>query len=130
MTRIDSETQNTIVEIDGKEYPLAPRTIEIADKLIEIEESYRAKPAYRMWLEELRIMLGDAAYMELFHSGKAENIDRVQMIYYGVAKAFNRVADELKTDEFDESVRAVATALSPINEMLKHLKQIESNKSK
>lgn len=125
MVRINTEVENTVVEIDGKEYPLALRTVEVADKLFEIEAAYRNKPAYRMWLEELRVLMGDAAVNELFYSGKGENLDRVQMIYSGVARAFNHTADMIEGNQRETQIQAVATALAPINELLRQVKALD-----
>ena len=37
MIRIDTEFSNGVVEIDGVEYEIAPRTIEICDRLTDID---------------------------------------------------------------------------------------------
>lgn len=125
MNRIDTEVENIIVEIDDKEYPVAAKTIEVSDKLYEIEAESKGKPAYKMWLAELRVLLGDAAVNELFHSGKAENVDRIQSIYMGVAKAFNHHFDAIEAGNRESDMQAVATALAPINELLRQVRTLE-----
>lgn len=125
MNRIDTDVESIIVEIEGTDYPIAPKTIEIADKLFAIEADAKGKPAYKMWLAELRVLLGDAAVNELFHSGKAENVDRIQSIYIGVADAFNHHYNAIEEDSREKDLRAVATALAPINELLRHVKALD-----
>ena len=61
MIRIDTDVSEVIVEIEEKEYALAPRTVEVMEKLQEAERSNMGKPVYKLWLAELEILLGKEA---------------------------------------------------------------------
>ncbi len=125
MTRIDTEIPEVIVEIEDKEYTVAPRTVEIMDKLIEVGKDYAGKPNYRLWMAELEVLLGKKACHELFTSGKSENVDRLQMIYSGVARAFQHADEEISASIRERDIQAVATALAPVNELLRNIKAME-----
>ena len=122
--RIETSIPEIIIEIDDKEYPLVPRTIDVIDRLEAAGQANAGKPAYKLWLAELEIVLGKAACKELFPDGKAENMDRLQMIYAGVSKAFNRTSDEVATASQIEQLEAVATALGPLNETLRNIRAL------
>ena len=96
--RIETEVPEIRVEIEDKEYAIAPRTVEVCEKLREAELEMAGKPAHRLWLKELEIILGKSACRELFSAGKDENVDRLQMIYYGVSRAFNLTDNRLKEE--------------------------------
>lgn len=130
MVRIDTDVPEIIVEIEEKEYPLAPRTVEVMEKLQEAERANAGKPAYRLWLQELEILLGKEACRELFSSGRLENVDRLQMIYAGVARAFRHTEDAVTALDRERDAEAVATALAPMNEMLRHLRALERTEGK
>jgi hypothetical protein len=125
---INPDIANIIVEIEGKEYPLAERTIDIQERLQDAEKRHHGKPLYQLWLAEMRILLGDAAVNELFRSGKNENLDRLQMIYNGVAKAFNHYSDEAEERSRDEQLRTVTSALAPVTELLRQIANIPTAK--
>lgn len=126
MIRIDTDIPEITVEIEDKEYPLAPRTVEIMDRLDAAEKEYMGKPLYKLWMAELEILLGKEACRELFTAGKSENVDRLQAIYAGVSRAFLMKDEELSAGKREKDMRDVATALAPINEMLKNLRAIDS----
>lgn len=123
--RIDTDIPEIIVEIEGREYALAPRTVEVMDRLAEAERASMGKPVYKLWLAELEIILGKAACRELFTGGRAENVDRLQMIYAGVARAFQHTEDAVSASTRERELEAVATALAPLNELLKNLRALD-----
>ena len=125
--KIDTEIPEIIVEIDEKEYPVAPRTVAICEKLLAAEKACVGKPNYTLWLQVLEILLGKAACKELFSGGKAENVDRIQRIYAGVAGAFNHNAEEIETERQTEKLEALTGALAPLNELLRHVRAMEKN---
>ena len=125
MTRIDTEVPEVIVEIEDKEYSVAPRTVEVMDKLIEASLNNAGKANYKLWMAELEILLGKEACRELFTGGKGENVDRLQMIYSGVVKAFQHMDEEISNNTRERDIQAVATALAPVNELLKNIKSME-----
>lgn len=126
MTRIDTEIPEVIVEIEDKEYTVAPRTVEIMDKLIEVGKDYAGKPNYRLWMAELEVLLGKKACHELFTGGKSENVDRLQMIYSGVVRAFQHTDEEISAQTRERAAESIATALAPLNEFLKRVNDVNN----
>ena len=121
--RIDTEIRPVIVEIDGKEYDVAPKTVELLEKLRGVEDAAvkGGKMRHEMEMEQLELLLGRQAVRELFSAGKRENVDRVDAIYYGVLDAFDassRERREARTDAMADEFSAIAEALKPLAEMM------------
>lgn len=121
--RIDTEIRPVIVEIDGKEYNVAPKTVELLEKLRGVEDAAvkAGKMRHEMEMEQLELLLGRQAVHELFSAGKKENVDRVDAIYYGVLEAFDassRERREARTDAMADEFRAIAETLKPLAEMM------------
>lgn len=121
--RIDTEINPIVVEIEDKEYEVAPRTVEVAEKLKRAEETAikDKKPEFSLWLAQLEILLGRAAVKELFPGGKGENLDRMEAIYYGVLNAFDyngREARDARTEETVEQAKEISEALKPLAELM------------
>lgn len=121
--RIDTEIRPVIVEIDGKEYNVAPKTVELLEKLRGVEDAAvkASKMRHEMEMEQLELLLGRQAVRELFSAGKRENVDRVDAIYYGVLEAFDassRERREARTDAMADEFSAIAEALKPLAEMM------------
>lgn len=121
--RIDTEIRPVIVEIDGKEYDVAPKTVELLEKLRGVEDAAvkAGKMRHEMEMEQLELLLGRQAVRELFSAGKKENVDRVDAIYYGVLDAFDassRERREARTDAMADEFSAIAEALKPLAEMM------------
>ena len=121
--RIDTEIRPVIVEIDGKEYDVAPKTVELLEKLRGVEDAAvkAGKMRHEMEMEQLELLLGRQAVRELFSAGKKENVDRVDAIYYGVLEAFDassRERREARTDAMADEFRAIAETLKPLAEMM------------
>lgn len=108
MKTIDTYIEATSVEIDGKVYEVAAKTVDIAEKLMEAGRRMSGQPEYKLWLAELEIMLGKAAVKELFNSGKKENIDRMYMIYCGVLEAFEYNAEKLNNEKIEKQQDKIA----------------------
>ena len=117
--RIDTDVDRVLVEIEGAEYEVAPKTVAVADALIDAAARCDGKPEYRLWLAELEVLLGADAVRRLFPDGKRENIDRMQRIHAGVLEAFDynsRAVQEQKAQRQRE-------ALEPMSDFLRQLAQ-------
>jgi len=126
---IDTEITPGVVEIEGREYAVAERTVETIEKLMEAVRQNTGKPVYRQWRAELEILLGKEACRELFSAGQKENIDRMQIIYEGVAKEFNRTADRMASSDYEEKAQQVTETIAPLNELLRQARSIiQANK--
>lgn len=130
MIRIDTNVLDVIVEIEDREYPVAARTVDVMDRLAEAERANMGKPVYKLWLAELEILLGKDACRELFTSGRSENVDRIQMIYAGVARAFKHTEDAVTAASREKDVEAVATALAPLNELMRNIRTLDKGGDK
>lgn len=129
MEYIDTSVENAAVTIDGAEYPVAAKTVAVAEELLAAQRRYAGRPEYQLWLAELEILLGKQAVKKLFRDGKKENIDRLQAIYAGVCAAFERNSENIDREQATrraEAFDALAEALGPINELLRQLNLAEN----
>ena len=124
MIRIDTTIEPRKIEIDEREYTVAPRTIEVCDRLLDAGKAHTGKPDYRLKLAELKILLGDAAYRELFPRRDKENVDRIDMIYKAVSRAFSQTEEELNAQDMERKAEALANALTPVNEMMRNARTL------
>lgn len=118
--RIDTEIERVRIEIEGEEYEVAPKTVAVADALIDAAARCDGKPEYKQYLADLEVLLGADAVRRLFPDGKRENIDRMQRIHAGVLEAFdynNRAVQEQKAQRQRES-------LEPMSDFLRQLAQV------
>lgn len=130
MERINTEVDQIVVEIDGEEYAVAPKTVGIADQLAAARRKCDGKPEYRLWLAELEILLGKDAVKTLFVSGNDENIDRMQMIHAGVFRAFEHNADAVEAEAAErkaENMETLVRSLAPLSELLKMVQRMQAN---
>lgn len=114
-------SREIIVNIDGNEYALAEKTVGMFDKLKEIETRH-GNEGYEMWIEELKVMLGEDAVKELFPDIRTSNIDRMYAIYNGVSEALNANFNEYKLKEFaalKAEIGDLADKIKPITEATK-----------
>lgn len=128
MERINTEIMEVIVEIDGEEFAVAPKTVAVADQLHDVAKKHLGKPQYRLWMAELEVLLGRDAVKQLFHSGANENIDRLQRIHAGVVAAFDANSNALEAEQAErkaDDMAALARNLAPLNELLKHLQRMQ-----
>lgn len=118
MNRINTEIDSIIVEIEDKEYPVAEKTVDVAEQLLTAQKRLTGEPQYKLWLAELEILLGKAAVKELFNSGKRENIDRLQRIHSGVLRAFEHNAEELRNEEIERQREQIVPMTDFIRQMI------------
>lgn len=108
MNRIDTDISSLPVEIEDREYPVAEKTIAVAEQLLTARKRLDGEPIYKLWLAELDILLGKPATRELFPNGNNENIDRLQRIHAGVLRAFDHNAEELQAQEAERQREKLA----------------------
>lgn len=122
MIRIETEIEQRALEIDGVEYQVAPRTIELCEKLLEANKKCIGKPAYRLKLAEIEILLGRAAYKGLFPNGDKENVDRIDAIYRAVSQAFTANEEALNNADIERRADALRATLAPVAELMKTIR--------
>ena len=118
MKTIDTYIEETSVEIEGKVYEVAAKTVDIAEKLMEAGRRMSGQPEYKLWLAEMEIILGKAAVKELFNGGKKENIDRMFMIYSGVLEAFEYNADKINDAKLEKQQDKIAGVTDMIKQII------------
>ena len=96
---VPTRIERVSVEIEGRSYPVAPKTVGLARSLIRERRRLSRKPEYRLWRAELRLLLGRRAMGRLFPGGRRENLDRMQRIHAGVLRAFEHNAQTLQSEE-------------------------------
>lgn len=105
MKKIDTRIDRVCVEIEGQRFLLKEKTIGLAERLRTVREKYRNAPGYRLWMAELRILLGRRAVKRLFTHGDRENLDRMQRIHAGVLRAFEHNAEQTEDGQLMEMLR-------------------------
>lgn len=127
---INTEISDVIVEIEGEQYPVAPKTIATADALMTAAQKCKGQLEYKLWLAELEVLLGKEAVRKLFFAGKAENIDRLERIHAGVFAAFDENHNSLTSEQTQAAADLIATSLSPVNELLRRLQALDNSEKK
>ncbi len=119
---IDTQTTPMRVEIEGREYPLAPRTARAGGKTAARRGSglRKGRPHHKVEMEQLSLLLGRGAARELFPRGGGEDLDRLDAIYYGVLAALEapgRVKRAEHTRALAVELRELAEAIRPLVEL-------------
>lgn len=117
--RIDTDVDRVLVEIEGAEYEVAPKTVAVADALIDAAARCDGKPEYKQYLADLEVLLGADAVRRLFPDGKRENIDRMQRIHAGVLEAFEYNSRAVQ----EQNAQRQREALEPMSDFLRQLAQ-------
>ena len=117
--RIDTDVDRVLVEIEGAEYEVAPKTVAVADALIDAAARCDGKPEYKQYLADLEVLLGADAVRRLFPDGKRENIDRMQRIHAGVLEAFEYNSSAVK----ENAANRMLKELAPMSDFLRQLAQ-------
>lgn len=117
--RIDTDVDRVLVEIEGAEYEVAPKTVAVADALIDAAARCDGKPEYKQYLADLEVLLGADAVRRLFPDGKRENIDRMQRIHAGVLDAFEYNSRTVQ----EQAAQRQREALEPMSDFLRQLAQ-------
>lgn len=120
--RIDTQATPVRVEIEGREYPLMPRTARLVEKLRRAEEAgmREGRPHHRVEMEQLSLLLGRQAARELFPKGGREDLDRLDAIYYGVLAALEapgRLKRAERTRALAAELQELAGAIRPLMEL-------------
>lgn len=130
MNIITTEIEQASIIIDDVEYKIAENTIETREALRSALLAVNGQPRYKAWLAELNVLLGKNACKELFHSGKHENVDRIQMIHHAVVMEFEKNSFAIDNRQSDESMEQMNERLKPMTEFLSNLNKVTANDKK
>lgn len=125
MQRIDTTGIKEIyVEIDEKEYKLAEKTVATVNELLGVYRRNEGQPEYKLWLEEMRVILGEKAAAELFSMGRNENVDRLHRIRTGVMRAFDANAEETMQEEMESGLEQMNRATAALTAIVDKIEKI------
>lgn len=130
MKVIETYIHDMNVEIDGKEYKVAPKTVEIAEKLSEAAKKCAGQPEYKLWLAEMEIVLGREAVRAIFKDGRKENLDRMYRIYTGVWEAFEYNAEEVNREKLERQQDALAGMTDTLKQLFGAMRMSEERKDR
>ena len=122
---INTDIDAVRVEIEGREYDVAPKTIAVAEQLIAAQAKNMGRAQYHLWRAELEILLGKSAVRELFAGGQSENLDRMELIHAGVVAAFGHNSAALRENAQNQAADVIANSLAPVNELLRRLQSLD-----
>ncbi len=95
---IDSKIDTLVIEYNGKEYPLVPKTVKNADAVIAWSKIKKKMPEYEQYLSYLKIVLGEKAVAEIFPAKDEINIT--------LLRRFFLASVELYADALPENAKA------------------------
>jgi len=135
--RIDTEVakQEIFVEIEDKEYKIAEKTVKTSEKVMKIVNKINniSSGKYMMnseiWLGVLDVLLGTDAVKELFPDSSEENMDRMQIIYFGCLEAYNSVTEQVNKEQEGNELKPYKEQMKEMKEIIKDAKEI-ANTSK
>lgn len=119
---IETQIRPVTVEIEGEDYRVYPKTVELLERMRRVEELavQGGRMQHEMEIEQLKLLLGKQAVRRLFGGGRKLNVDRVDAIYFGVLDAFDahsRRLREERSEALAAEFRALSDAIAPISEM-------------
>lgn len=132
--RIDTSIakQEISVEIEDKEYPVIEKTVETGEKILKIISKLNKATAIKpilnstVWLEVLEVLLGKDAVKELFPKGDKENMDRMQLIYYGCLGAYNSITEQIQNEQEEEKAKPYKEQIKEFSEVMKDVEKLNN----
>lgn len=117
MNVVTTKISKVSLEIEGKEYAVAEKTIATANRLIEAQTRCAGMLQYKMWLAELEVLLGKDAMNELFCLGDDENIDRIERIHAAAVCGFEYNSNLLRDEQNSAAVEYVDKLVAALSEL-------------
>lgn len=116
------------IVIEGETYEVAAKTVGVMEKLEALDKKAQTTPVYKLWPEELEVLLGREAVRQLFHAGKDEDLDRMMLIREQVLSEFNRAQDELAQEKAEKQTRTAQQLLTQLEAVLRQAGKLEPKK--
>lgn len=109
MTKIELKTPvKKILEINGKEYPLAPRTGALEKRIIaEHDRKLGTMTEYEQYKVIISLLLGENAFAELFPNGENENLDMMAQVAYVAQDEFNAEKKAMQRKKIEDDVKGM-----------------------
>ena len=119
-----------ILEINGKEYPIAQRTGALEKRIIsEHDAKLGTMTEYERYKVLIDLLLGDGVFAELFPDGENGNLDMMAEVAYVAQHEFNAEKREIekKRIEDDMSNMGMDKMLSAMQAFNKQTNQLMNN---
>lgn len=134
MTKVTFEFKNRILEINGKEYPVAERTGALVQRITEEhDEKLKELTEYERYKVLISAILGEEAFEELFPSGEEESLNKMAQVAWYAQEEFNADIKEMEkqqrqkqTKETLDDMNQFAARLAKVNkEITSALSKVE-----
>ena len=100
MTKVTFEFKNRILEINGKEYPVAERTGALVQRITEEhDEKLKELTEYERYKVLISAILGEEAFEELFPSGEEESLNKMAQVAWYAQEEFNADIKEMEKQQ-------------------------------
>lgn len=95
-----------VLEINGKDYPLAQRTGALEKRIIaEHDKRLGTMTEYEQYKIIISLLLGESAFAELFPHGEDESLDLMAQVAYVAQDEFNAEKRKIQRQKIDDDVK-------------------------
>lgn len=112
---LDYIEKHHILEVDGKEYEIPQRTVEIEAKIKEHDETIEVYTEYENNMKMLEILFGEKAAKEMFPDVKTTNLDKLSKCVKMALAAYYSTLHAEKDEAISKTVKELKTVLKEIN---------------
>ena len=118
MTKIQFEAPvQKVLEINGKDYPIAQRTGALEKRIIsEHDAKLGAMTEYERYKVLIDLLLGDGVFAELFPDGENDNLDMMAQVAFVAQQEFNAEKKALERKRIEEDVASMG-----LDKMIEHM---------
>lgn len=131
MTKIELKTPvKKILEINGKDYPLASRTGALEKRIIaEHDRKLGTMTEYEQYKVIISLLLGENAFAELFPNGEEENLDMMAQVAYVAQDEFNAEKKAIQRQKIEDDVKDIGLdqMIENMSAFNKQVNQVMSN---
>lgn len=121
---ITYEPKEIIVEIEGNEYVVAPRTEALEAKLREHDDNLDKNTQYENDISMVQLLLGKEAVKKLFPNGTKEDLDRLYVYANAVKSAYFANYNQLKEEIEEKDLEPVMDKLAKLSAQLKPIAEV------
>lgn len=106
-----------VLEINGKEYPIAQRTGALEKRIIAEHDAKLGKMTeYERYKVLIDLLLGDGVFAELFPDGENDNLDMMAQVAFVAQQEFNAEKKALERKRIEEDVASMG-----LDKMIEHM---------
>lgn len=131
MAKIELKTPvKKILEINGKEYPLASRTGALEKRIIaEHDKKLGTMTEYEQYKVIISLLLSENAFAELFPNGEDENLDMMAQVAYVAQDELNAEKKAIQRQKIEDDVKDMGLdrMIENMSAFNKQVNQVMSN---